>query len=155
MTKEKLEQLKTNPVEYNKWRLKVNEYHKRYNKTYIQQDYVKLMISKGDRKRYKKQIFRNMSKQANRSVKRLKTPLQVRPFDLWRLAKKQKCKCALTGQSLTKDNVSLDHIQPVSLGGNNNFDNLRLVTKRVNVARQNMTDLEFLQLCRDVVGYNC
>jgi CRISPR/Cas system Type II protein with McrA/HNH and RuvC-like nuclease domain len=112
------------------------------------------MISKGDRKRYKKQIFRNMAKQANRSVKRLKTPLQVRPFDLWRLAKKQKCKCALTGQLLSKDNISLDHIQPVSLGGNNNFDNLRLVAKRVNIARQNMTDFEFLQLCQDVVSYN-
>lgn len=154
MTKEKLQQLKQDPEKYNQWRKRVNEYHKRYNRDYTKRDYVKVMISKGDRRRYKRQIFRNMAKEANRSVKRLETPVQLKPFDLWKLAKKQKCKCSLTGQSLTKDNVSLDHIQAVSLGGNNNIENLRLVVKRVNIAKQNMTDQEFIQLCKSVIDYS-
>lgn len=153
MTKEKLNQLKQNFDEYNTYREKHNEYHRQYNKNYTKRDYVKKMISNGDRRRYKKQIFKNLVKQANRSVKRLDLPIKVKPFDLWRLAKNQKCKCALTGVSLTNDNISLDHIQPVSLGGNNNFENLRLVTKRVNIARQNMSDQEFIQLCQLVVNY--
>lgn len=154
MTKEKLDLLKLNPVEYNNWKKKYNEYQKKYNKSYTKLDYVKVMINKGCRKRYDQQIFKNLTKQANRSVKRLKLPIKVIPFDLWRLAKKQKCKCALTGLPLTKNNISLDHIQSVSLGGNNNLENLRLVTKRVNIAKQNMTDQEFIQLCRSVIDFN-
>ncbi len=154
MTKEKLDVLKLNPVEYNNWKKKYNEYQKKYNKNYTKLDYVKVMINKGCRKRYNQQVFKNLTKQANRSVKRLKSPIKVIPFDLWKLAKKQKCKCALTGLPLTKNNISLDHIQSVSLGGNNNFENLRLVMKKVNIAKQSMTDQEFIQLCRSVIDFN-
>lgn len=155
MTKEKLNQLKQNPSEYNNWKKKYNEYQKKYNKSYTKLDYVKVMINNGCRRRYSQQIFKNLTKQANRSVKRLDYSIKLLPFDLWKLAKKQRCKCALTGVMLTKDNISLDHIQAVSLGGNNNIENLRLVTKQVNIAKQSMTDQEFIQLCKSVIDFYC
>ena len=58
----------------------------------------------------------------------------------------QKCRCALTGERLTVDNVSIDHIVPVAKGGTNELSNLRLLTKRVNKALWDSSDEDFISL---------
>lgn len=76
--------------------------------------------------------------------------------DLWKLAKKQKLLCSLTGRRLTRDNVSVDHICHKVNGGLNAIDNIRLVVKEANFARHTMTDDAFVKMCQDVVNtINC
>ena len=67
------------------------------------------------------------------------------------MLERQGGRCPLTGDVLTKQNVSIDHIVPVSSGGGHEVANLRLVTKDVNRARLNMSDADFIELCRKVV----
>jgi hypothetical protein len=61
--------------------------------------------------------------------------------------------CAVTGVSLVPgSNASLDHIVPVSRGGDNSKTNLRWVLDVVNKAKWDMTDEQFVELCRLVVA---
>ncbi len=101
--------------------------------------------------RMRRQVFRRLARYSN---KHYKTNL-IAPADLWRIAKKQRLICPFTGQKLTIDNMSVDHIIPKSKGGLNIPSNIRLTLKSVNVARSNMTDNEFLSLCKDVVMNYC
>ena len=78
-----------------------------------------------------------------------KTPFtRLEPRTLWRLAKKQKLKCAITGIRLTAQNVSVDHIRPVSQGGLNCESNIRLVHKDINHMKNHYDDAYFLQMCQ-------
>jgi hypothetical protein len=72
---------------------------------------------------------------------------------LWSLWKEQRGKCALTGIKLTRDNVELDHITPVSKGGLSERSNLRWVLKNVNQAKRALSDEDFISLCKSVVDY--
>jgi 5-methylcytosine-specific restriction endonuclease McrA len=67
---------------------------------------------------------------------------------LWR---KQKGRCALTGEKLNPDNASVDHIVARTKGGSEAISNLRWTTKIVNHAKNNLSDEEFLRLCAAVV----
>lgn len=78
---------------------------------------------------------------------------QLKPFDLWKILKKQKMICALTGDRLTKDNISLDHIIPTAKGGTNTPDNIRFVVLDVNLAKNVLNDSQLIELCRKVVRY--
>lgn len=50
--------------------------------------------------------------------------------------RKAKGRCSICGQRLrSKEEVTLDHIQPVSMGGKNSIDNLRAAHKECNMAR--------------------
>ena len=75
-------------------------------------------------------------------------------FDLWKIAKKQKLLCALTGVKLNAENISVDHIVAKSKGGSNRPENIRLVHKDVNLAKRALSDSEFLELCRKVVDFS-
>lgn len=60
--------------------------------------------------------------------------------------------CAVTGELLTPGaNASLDHKRPKSRGGDNSEENLRWVLLRVNQSKWDMTDEEFVRMCRVVV----
>lgn len=83
--------------------------------------------------------------------------------DLKALWDAQGGRCALTGEvlearcgenGLAADGAvaQLDHIQPVTRGGSHELSNLRWVTTRVNLAKRNLTDEEFLALCQAVVA---
>jgi 5-methylcytosine-specific restriction endonuclease McrA len=76
------------------------------------------------------------------------TFVKLKPFDLWKLAKKQKCKCAITGLKLTPMNVSVDHIIPRSKGGGHTVDNLRLVHRDINHMKNHYSDDYFLEMCK-------
>jgi 5-methylcytosine-specific restriction endonuclease McrA len=79
---------------------------------------------------------------------------RISAFDLWKIARKQKLKCALSGEKLTNENMSIDHIVSKSKGGLNIPSNVRLVLKPINTARQTMTDKEFIELCKKVVRHS-
>lgn len=68
---------------------------------------------------------------------------------LW-LVHHQGYKCALTGQQLRPDNTTVDHIVPLSRGGDHDITNVQLVTTEANKAKGTMLTSEFVALCRAV-----
>ena len=64
----------------------------------------------------------------------------------------QKGLCSVTGERLIPGfNASLDHIMPVSKGGSSARSNLRWVTSTINHMKWDLTDEEFVRMCRVVV----
>jgi 5-methylcytosine-specific restriction endonuclease McrA len=62
--------------------------------------------------------------------------------------------CELTGRPLSWNEphtYEYDHIVPVSRGGNSCIDNLQIVCTDANRAKNDMTEDEFLDLCKEVV----
>lgn len=65
--------------------------------------------------------------------------------------------CSLTGESINlilDDDYSLDHIIPISRGGDNSIDNMCILKRSVNQAKHNLLNEEFIELCKRVVEYN-
>jgi len=73
--------------------------------------------------------------------------------DLRAMLSRQNYQCALTGRELTPENCSIDHVVPLCKGGVHSIENAQLVVGEANHAKGNLTEEEFLQLCRDVVAY--
>ena len=71
--------------------------------------------------------------------------------DLSRLWKAQRGRCALTGRRLSRADAHLDHITAKARGGSDEIGNLRWVCVAANLAKRELSDAEFLTLCRDVV----
>ena len=62
-------------------------------------------------------------------------------------------RCAFTGVVLVPgENASLDHIIPLSRGGDDSIENLHWVTKEVNRVKADLTAAEFVEMCRTVVS---
>lgn len=79
-------------------------------------------------------------------------PVEITYIDLIELASKQKCKCVKTGKSLEfrfnhKNSASVDRIDS-NLGYVHG--NIRLVTGRVNIAKNDLTEEEFDELILDL-----
>lgn len=69
--------------------------------------------------------------------------------------KLQDNKCYLTGLPLTADNVSLDHIVPISKGGSGNKENLGLVVLSVNYMKRTLSVSELINYCELILlNYN-
>lgn len=66
------------------------------------------------------------------------------------LVESQSYKCALTLQFLTPENSHLDHKIPLSRGGDNSLGNLQWIHKDVNRAKGEMTNDEFISMCKKV-----
>lgn len=64
--------------------------------------------------------------------------------ELW---EDQNGKCALTGRVLKKD-AEIDHILPISKGGDNSMSNSRWVCREANQAKHAMTDEDFFILVK-------
>lgn len=64
--------------------------------------------------------------------------------------------CYLTGEkiNLNDHNYSLDHIIPVSKGGDNSFNNMGITTKLVNRMKSDMTPNELIKMCKKILIYN-
>lgn len=69
------------------------------------------------------------------------------------LLKRQRYRCALSGRTLTPESAALDHIVPVRLGGQHIIENAQVLDKDVNRAKNALTSVEFIALCREVVGW--
>ena len=72
----------------------------------------------------------------------------VNAFDLWRLWKKQRGLCALSGRRLDRT-AEIDHRRPKVRGGDDRLSNLQWVTKEANRAKRDLTEAEFLLLCQN------
>jgi len=62
--------------------------------------------------------------------------------------------CALTGRPLSwnkPQEYEYDHILPISRGGNSCIENLQIVCTDANRAKNDLTEEEFLDLCKEVV----
>lgn len=99
----------------------------------------------------KKRRFKRLVEMSNRFFSRDEW---LTAIDLFHIAHKQKLICALTGEKLTNENISVDHIVAKSKGGSNRPENIRLVHKDANLAKRALSDSEFLDLCQKVVNFN-
>lgn len=72
------------------------------------------------------------------------------PKEILGLLYAQRFTCAYTGEPLTPDDVSADHKQPVSRGGDHVIGNIAIVRRAVNAAKGQMTLAEFVEMCRKV-----
>jgi 5-methylcytosine-specific restriction endonuclease McrA len=66
---------------------------------------------------------------------------------------KQNGLCALTGRPLD-NNSELDHIIPISRGGDNSIENYRWLCRDANQAKHSLTDEEFFNLCKAITESN-
>jgi len=66
--------------------------------------------------------------------------------------KSQNGLCALSGRKLDRQ-AHIDHILPVSRGGTNEASNLQWLDPMINQAKSNMTDQEFLDMCKQVINW--
>ena len=64
--------------------------------------------------------------------------------------------CYITGKKIDIYNTKsyhFDHKLPRSKGGLNTLDNLGICTKQANMAKNDMTEDELIQFCKDVLIY--
>lgn len=159
------EKLKNNPVrleKLNKWKrewyakkrldkewmaqqIKSKMRHEQKRKSENQEEFKKKAVEKSQRY-IRKHPFKRMVRTSNSNFDD-----KITPFDLWKLAKRQKLKCAITKDKLTLDTISLDHIIPKSKGGKNVIKNIRFIREDINYAKRSMTDKELLEMCKQVV----
>ncbi len=59
------------------------------------------------------------------------------------IARSQGRRCNYCGARLTRDNLQIDHMDPVSRGGSNDWENLQALCRRCNIRKGNHTDEEF------------
>jgi len=62
-------------------------------------------------------------------------------------------RCALSGELLTEENASLDHIVPISEGGQHTMENVHWVHEDVNSAKGVMSLERFVALCHKVAEH--
>ena len=73
--------------------------------------------------------------------------------DLREILEEQNFLCALTGDNLTPDNTTFDHIKPLSKGGSSLKENLQAVTKQSNLCKSNQEMQDFLDLCYKILKF--
>lgn len=83
---------------------------------------------------------------------KLRGPERATTIEVARMWKRQRGRCALTGERMDRT-AQLDHIVPKARGGDDSIGNLRWVTEAANIAKRHMTDAEFLALCRSVASW--
>lgn len=145
----KKELLEANSIEKKK-RIRSKEYMAKYKEKHYPKN------------KRKKHPFQVIARYANSNYKLIcyrnkidfKSEDVLTPLDLWAVAKKQRCRCALSGEPLTPETVSVDHIVHVSRGGANRRPNIRLVSSAVNKMRNDMSDEELIEICRKIAEHN-
>lgn len=81
---------------------------------------------------------------------RLRNGISARELaSLW---KKQRGRCALSGQRMGRD-AETDHRLPRARGGKDSIENLQWVTRVANRAKRDLTDEEFLLLCQQCAAW--
>jgi 5-methylcytosine-specific restriction endonuclease McrA len=70
-------------------------------------------------------------------------------FGLWL---RQRGRCALSGRRLDRT-AHLDHIMPKARGGSDCISNYRWCSPEVNLMKRDMTDAEFMDICRDCMEW--
>lgn len=131
-----------------RWREKNKESHRAAIKRWREKNRDR--VKEVERRRSKRRFFQ---RRASASVCRTKQgdikELTVAIFWLWH---KQRGRCALTGKRLDRT-AELDHIIPVSKGGLNHPSNLQWLSPEVNQCKNDLTDQEFINICKAVLSY--
>ena len=65
---------------------------------------------------------------------------------LWKKGQLSQVKTGFYGETLTKRNLSLEHLKPISQGGKSEWKNLVLASNKINNARGDKPLAEFLDL---------
>ena len=78
---------------------------------------------------------------------------KVTAKELYALLDRQQYRCALTGRKLTPSCATLDHRTPLSRGGEHDLSNIQILDKQINVAKGTMTQVEFIQVCHEVIEW--
>lgn len=138
--KEKVRKQKYYAEHRDELRKKNNEYNKRNI----------VVVRERKRKHRQRRKFFHLAGVQNR---RYKHSNDITAFDLWKIARRQKLTCPLTGEKLTNSNISVDHIVPISHGGLNIPTNIRLTTRDINWFKRTMNDPDLLTMCRKVVNH--
>jgi len=73
---------------------------------------------------------------------------------LVKMIEDQEYKCKLSGIELTPNTASLDHVIPVSKGGEHVVDNVAWVHCEINRMKGQLSVEEFVLLCKRVAQYN-
>lgn len=133
-----------------------NEKRAEYKRNYIKTKYAegKLYLSG---KKYKRTYkpFKKLLKNLKSNLRKKKIIHEVPTTkDLCILAYKQRLICSYSGIKLTRENMSIDHIIPLSKGGTSNINNLCIVDKRINLMKMSMSVKEFIDLCKIISAYN-
>ena len=61
--------------------------------------------------------------------------------------------CALSGIDLTPESAELDHIVPLTNGGDHVMQNIQIVDVRINRMKGTMSNDEFIDLCVKVAEF--
>lgn len=132
--KEKMREYYKNYYENNKERLQI------YNKEYRIEHAVELSMK---RKKYMKdnpeKIFNDRQKHRGYNDINLIDEITKEQWQI--MLEFFDNKCAYSGEELTEDNFSIDHIIPLSKGGSNSINNIVPCTRSVNLSKWNY-DLE-------------
>lgn len=161
--KKKYERLMADPVRREKLRASKRKYFQSEHGKANLKKYASSLKSKEARKQYRLSSNGKLKRANYKKIhyfitlaqslrSRNKNGHRITANELWSIAKKQKLICPLTGRKLTRENISLDHITPLSAGGDNSFNNLRFVDYHANLAKLNYSDVELLQLAKDIVS---
>lgn len=86
----------------------------------------------------------------SRRSRKVRESNRIGVAELSALIMRQKYRCALTGEELTPENLALDHIIPISEGGDFTIENSQFVTKSVNRAKNTMLEDSFVEMCEQV-----
>lgn len=81
-------------------------------------------------------------------------PDKVTAKKIMELAERQKHRCALTGVLLTPQTAGIDHIIPLSKGGENSIRNCQIVHIEINRMKGLMTNAEFIETCQRVAQWS-
>ena len=73
--------------------------------------------------------------------------------DLMQLVENQAFRCALTGLEITPQRSSLDHKEPLSLGGGDDVANLQVVLPVINRSKTTMSHAQFVSMCHAVARH--
>jgi len=116
-------------------------------------------VNKGNRAKWSgyEEISGSFFSKINRNAKKRNLEFNITIKDIWDLYIKQDRKCALTGQPIFFDRKSNPQIENCSLDRIDShkgyiLDNIQLTTKKINMAKQNLNNEEFINLCRNVVN---
>lgn len=111
-------------------------------------------INKKQNEKRKTNKFKSMANTANKRARERGQLEVITKGDLWKVAKRQKMRCALSGKKLTNENISLDHILAMSRGGKNIIENIQLLDNSINLMKNSHLQDDFLEAVKSIYLYS-
>lgn len=146
--KRKIEEDRVKSVEYSKIHYQNLSDENKSKKKKYQRDSLRKFLKRHCFYRLLKNLKKNLRQ------KGYEYPKNLTVFSIWYLAKKQKLKCAISGIKLNNDNLSIDHIIPLSKGGSSEITNLQLVEKKINLMKHDMSVRELITMCNIIIEHS-